>query len=181
MITPATSLIELAFIVCTAFERAGECIVLVGGGAATFYAPDAYQSRDLDFISSVSFMATTVTEMPLRELGFQRHLSHYRHPETPFTIDFPVGPIMIDRELVTSWNRVEDRGMVLNVIDATDCVRDRLLYYFYGGDGASLRQAIDVAKVQPLDWPRLENWVASRDRPVHYRTFCDLLAREASE
>lgn len=31
MITPATSLIELAFIVCTAFERAGECIVLVGG------------------------------------------------------------------------------------------------------------------------------------------------------
>jgi hypothetical protein len=117
----------------------------------------------------------------LLELGFRRHLSHYQHPDTPYTVDFPVGPIMIDRELVTDWNRIERGELVLNVIDATDCVRDRLLYYFYGGDGASLRQALDVAKVQPIDWSRLQNWEASRDRPIHFRTFCDLLAREASE
>ena len=45
-----TSLAELALIVCTALERVGQTAILTGGGAATFYAPEAYQSRDLDFV-----------------------------------------------------------------------------------------------------------------------------------
>jgi hypothetical protein len=45
-----STLTDVAFIVCTALERAGEPAVLCGGSAATFYAPEKYESRDLDFV-----------------------------------------------------------------------------------------------------------------------------------
>jgi hypothetical protein len=40
------TLTDVAFAVCTALERAGEYAVLVGGSAATYYAPEAYESRE---------------------------------------------------------------------------------------------------------------------------------------
>ena len=39
------SIEDVAFIVCSAMERAGVTVVLGGGGAATFYAPAAYRTR----------------------------------------------------------------------------------------------------------------------------------------
>ena len=53
MITADSGLVEVAFAVCTALARAGVTAVLSGGGAATFYAPEAIQSYDLDFILEV--------------------------------------------------------------------------------------------------------------------------------
>lgn len=50
MITTSSSLTDVAFAVCTALHRAGYTSVLTGGSAATFYAPTAYQSKDLDFV-----------------------------------------------------------------------------------------------------------------------------------
>jgi len=50
MLSPDATLIDVAFAVCTALDHAGERALLVGGSAATFYAPDAYQSSDCDFI-----------------------------------------------------------------------------------------------------------------------------------
>jgi hypothetical protein len=53
---PSATLTDVAFAVCSALDRIGERAVLCGGSAATYYAPDAYQSRDLDFVlSSPSF------------------------------------------------------------------------------------------------------------------------------
>ncbi len=45
-----SALISVAFEVCTALEAAGTTAVLTGGSAATFYAPEAYQSVDIDFV-----------------------------------------------------------------------------------------------------------------------------------
>ena len=36
---------DVAFAVCTALDRAGEHAVLCGGSAATYYAPEAYESE----------------------------------------------------------------------------------------------------------------------------------------
>ena len=49
-----TSLVEVATAVCTALEQAGVTAVLTGGSAATFHAPEAYQSSDIDVVA-VSF------------------------------------------------------------------------------------------------------------------------------
>ena len=50
MIAPDATLREVAFAVGTALERERVLAVLCGGSAATFYAPDVYQSEDLDFV-----------------------------------------------------------------------------------------------------------------------------------
>jgi hypothetical protein len=52
MIEGGSSLVDVAFAVCTALDRDGITAVLTGGSAATFYAPEAYQSEDADFVLS---------------------------------------------------------------------------------------------------------------------------------
>jgi hypothetical protein len=68
---PAASLSDVGFAVCTALDRVGERAVLCGGSAATYYAPEAYQSRDLDFVLRFGARAKIVDEA-LRPLGFVR-------------------------------------------------------------------------------------------------------------
>jgi hypothetical protein len=53
-ITETSSLEDVCFAACTALERAGTVAVLTGGSAATYYAPEAYQSGDADFIITFS-------------------------------------------------------------------------------------------------------------------------------
>ena len=50
LIGPDTTLRDVAFEVGTALDAAGVHAVLCGGSAATFYAPNVYQSEDLDFV-----------------------------------------------------------------------------------------------------------------------------------
>ena len=42
MIGLNSSLTDVAFAVCTALHEAGYTVILTGGSAATFYAPEAY-------------------------------------------------------------------------------------------------------------------------------------------
>src|SRR5690606_901155 len=70
LITKASSLTEVAFAVCTALDRAGTKAVLTGGSAATYYAPDAYQSGDLDFV--IAFHGADAAEPALLALGYRR-------------------------------------------------------------------------------------------------------------
>jgi hypothetical protein len=67
VITALSTLTDIAFAVCTALERAGFVAVLTGGSAATFYAPDAYQSKDLDFVITLRGQAG---EEALKAIGF---------------------------------------------------------------------------------------------------------------
>lgn len=53
-ITPRSSLTHVSFAVCTALHKIGTTAVLTGGSAAAYYAPDRYQSRDADFVITMS-------------------------------------------------------------------------------------------------------------------------------
>ena len=100
MIGPNTSLPDVAFAVCTALHRAGFTVVLTGGSAATFYAPEAYQSKDLDFVVTLK---GTAGEAALLFLGFERKGDFYVHEHSPLSLDFPPGPLGIGEDLITSW------------------------------------------------------------------------------
>ncbi len=52
---------EVAFEVCSAFDRHKVLAVLVGGGAATYYAPRAYQTKDLDFVLHLEIFAMPIS------------------------------------------------------------------------------------------------------------------------
>ncbi|MCH7904788.1 MAG: hypothetical protein IH944_09515 [Armatimonadetes bacterium] len=156
-ICPTTSLRELAFIVCTALDRAGATAVLTGGGAATVYSAEAYRSRDLDFV--LSFGGTRPAE-PLTELGFTLDGSTYIHPNSPFTLDFPPGPLTIGSDVVTEWDTLDEDNRILHIIKPTDSVLDRFVAYVHWNELASLEIAAKVALGigDRLDWQRIERW-----------------------
>ena len=168
-----STLTDVAFAVCTALERADERAVLCGGSAATFYAPEAYESRDLDFILRFGARAKTVDEA-LRPLGYLRAPERlYRHPDVLYTVEFPTGPPSIGSETVTAY-ATEHRGdLLLHVYTPTDVVRDRFMHYWAWGDQRTLRVALDVAAAQStkIDVPSIEAWTERelREAPVYDR------------
>ncbi len=72
---------DIAFEVCSAFERAGVLAVLSGGGAATIQAPKAYQTQDFDFVLHLELFGMP-SDTPLVEIGVlhEQYKSTYKHP-----------------------------------------------------------------------------------------------------
>ena len=147
MITAASSLVDVAFAVGTALDRAGITAVLTGGSAATFYAPDAYQSSDLDFVITLYGQGG---ESALKAIGYVREADYYVHPRSPFPLEFPRGPLMIGDDHVTRWN-TERRtsAQVVHVLTPTDSCRDRLAALLFWNDFSGLEQALAVYQARP--------------------------------
>jgi hypothetical protein len=140
------SLIDVAFAACTVLARAGETAVLCGGSAAAYYVPDSYQSLDIDFVVEVG-AAPHIVDRALASLGYARVAEgHYRHAALPYSLAFPIGPLAIGREYVTSWRTERRADLVLHVYTPTDVVRDRFLHYWAWGDRTALDVALAVAR-----------------------------------
>ena len=154
------TLTDVAFAVCTALDRAGQHAVLCGGSAATFYAPEAYQSRDLDFVLSISARARDI-DPALQAIGYERAPEAlYRHKVIPYTVEFPRGPLAIGAETVTG-HATEHRGAeLLHIYTPTDVVRDRIMHYWAWGDQVALQVALDVARARAanIDVAAIEAW-----------------------
>ena len=84
-ITASTSLRDVAFIVCTALDRSGVTAVLTGGSAATVYAPDAYQSQDLDFVVELRAEGADPVKA-LTGLGYHLKGDQYIHADNPLPL-----------------------------------------------------------------------------------------------
>jgi hypothetical protein len=146
-IGPDTSLADVAFAVCTALDAAGVHAVLTGGSAATVWAPDAYQSRDLDFVM-VRTKSSGVGEAALGELGYERAGDHFEHSKNPLILEFPPGPLAVGGDLIERWTTLRRSARKLRIITPTDCVRDRLAGFLFWNDRGSLAQALGVASAQ---------------------------------
>jgi hypothetical protein len=156
----SATLTDIAFAVCSALEQAGEIAVLCGGSAATYYAPEAYQSRDLDFVLRFGVRASDVNAA-LRPLGYERAPEGlYRHPMIMYTVEFPAGPLSIGSETITKYATERRGDETLYVYTPTDTVRDRFMHYWAWGDQVALRVALDVASAQSreIDVPTIEAW-----------------------
>jgi len=159
MLDAAATLIDVAFATCTALTRAGETAVLCGGAAAAYYVPNRYDSPDLDFIVQIG-AAPHVVDRALATIGYGRSADgDYRHDRLRYTVEFPIGPLAIGRDLVTVW-RTDRRGdEVLFVFTPTDVVRDRFLHYWVWGDRAALDVALAVARARSdIDLDLIRAW-----------------------
>lgn len=157
-INPETTLRELAFLVCTALDQEGYIAVLTGGSAATIYAPDAYQSSDLDFVFTFWSSLGGVSEQALLALGFTRAGDFYKHPSSAYTLDFPRGPLAVGSQMIDDWLTMTDGDRVLYILTPTDSVRDRLCAYYFYNDFSGLEQALAVASRQTIDIEVVRNW-----------------------
>lgn len=175
MITAQTTPRELAFTVCSALHESGVTAVLTGGGAATVYAPESYQSRDLDFVLSYHASPTSVEQALLR-LGFEGKAGSYRHPGTPLTLDFPAGPLAIGEEVVTDWATLYEDDLRLDLLTPTDCVRDRLAWFLFNNDYSSLEQALAVARAQRVDVGRIRDWAGREGESHKFAVFLSRLS-----
>ncbi len=149
---------------CTALDHAGDIAVLSGGGAATVYAPEAYQSHDLDFIFVMWSAGGRIKSDALRELGFAGRLGSYTHPL-----------LAVGDDLISSWDTLRERDRVLHILSPTDCVRDRLAWFFYGRDHSALDQAVAVARQREVDLAVIKAWAEREGQSVALSQFLDRL------
>jgi hypothetical protein len=156
----SATLTDVAFAVCSALERAGEHAVLCGGSAATYYIPEAYQSRDLDFVLRFGARAKDV-DAALLPLGYVRAPERlYKHPKILYTVEFPAGPLAIGSETVSIYATVHRGDQVLHVYAPTDVVRDRFMHFWAWGDQGALAVALAVASARSdeIDTKSIKAW-----------------------
>ena len=169
-LTVASSLVDVCFTVCTALETAGTVVVLTGGSAATFYAPEAYQSRDADFIITMRGNLAKGT-LIMNELGFSEKGGIYVHRENPYTVEFPPGPLAVGDDLIASWDRFQRDVQHLNVLTRTDCVRDRLTAFYFYHDQSALAAALAVASGGPIDLALIQRWSGREGEATAFQQF----------
>ncbi|HVS12252.1 MAG TPA: hypothetical protein VMS76_20495 [Planctomycetota bacterium] len=154
-----TPLHDVAFEVCTALDRVGTRAVLTGGSAATFYAPSAVQSQDLDFVLTLGGTGGEPLRA-LEDLGYTRAGQHYTHAVNPYFLEFPQGPLAIGDELIETWDTPHEGDRLLHVLLPTDSCRDRLMWFYLEKDRGALEQALAVYAAQAgrIDLARIRRW-----------------------
>lgn len=160
-IGPQTTLAELAALVSQALETAGLRATLSGGAAVSLYSHNAYESKDLDFVSSERLKELGAAVAPL---GFDRagQARQFEHPATQWYLEFPPGPLAFGESSIGDDEAIileTDYGP-LRIVSPTQVIMDRLAAFVHWHDNPSLDQAIMVAAQQNIDWTTLREWAA---------------------
>jgi hypothetical protein len=166
---------EVAALVCEALDRAGIPVVLSGGAVVSIYSNNAYESFDLDFIRQG--VARKVDEV-MGKLGFHKQGRHWAHPDSPFWVEFPPGPVQVGDAIVHEFAERQTRLGTLRLLAPTECVMDRLAGYYHWDDPQCLDQAIEVARRQTIDLERIESWSRDERSSEKFGRFRERLRRE---
>jgi hypothetical protein len=132
-------------------------VVLSGGAVVAIYTSGKYVSRDLDLVNRYSVKRSAI-ERAIEELGFHEAGRHFEHPDSEFFVEFPPGPLSLGEDDVIRINELEMETGILRLISPTDCVKDRLAWYFHDGDRQCLSQAILVSKDHQIDIGEIRKW-----------------------
>ena len=149
------SISDLAALVNTKFAEHNMKTVLVGGACVAIYSNNRYLSYDLDF---VTFENRGKIKKALCELGFELKGKYFARPDCPYFIEFVSPPVAVGDQLVHQFKTLLTEFGQVELLTPTDCVKDRLLGYFYWNDRQSLEQAILVARAHPIEIEELERW-----------------------
>jgi hypothetical protein len=178
-----STLEDVCFEVAAALDRFSIKGVLTGGSAATVYSPDSYASKDADFVLTGSAKRDNLREA-LATIGFvpSDTVGMFEHPRTPYTVDFPKGPLAVGGDYIQAVATLERGGVRLNILTVTDCVRDRLAHFFHWDDYTALTAAIGVARShrQSVDIANLREWTdreSGSGRDDHRPKFEQFLSR----
>jgi hypothetical protein len=176
VISKSSTLQDVAFEVCSALRERGLRVILVGGSAATYYSKNAYQSDDVDFVAYFDVDASRQSDVvsAMAALGYQLNGNTFAHRTgNRFTVEFPKGPPAVSGDTLEIFNTVRDGGKTLEIITATDCVRDRLAHYFFWDDRTALRAALAVALAQRahLDLDAVRSWSQRESEEAKFKDF----------
>ena len=149
--------LELAGLVSAEFQKNGINVVLSGGSCVSIYSEEKYVSMDLDFVN-VAFTKRDRIRDVMESLGFHEEKRYFRHPGADLLIEFPPGPLGVGEEPVKRIVELQTGTGILRIISPTDCVKDRLAWYYHDKDTECLRQAILVANHCAIDLKEIKRW-----------------------
>ncbi len=143
---------------------------MTGGSAATFYAPRAYVSDDIDFIVTLKGAGG---EHALEQLGYRRKGDYYVHASSRFPLEFPPGPLAIGDDFVDSWKTFRRKRQLLHVLSPTDACRDRLASFLFWNDFRGLQQALEVCQAQrrKVDLDVVRSWCLRERQAEKFQLF----------
>jgi len=148
---------EFASYVASKLRECGITVVLSGGSCVSIYSDDKYVSMDLDFIEVGLFSRAAITRC-MCSLGFVEMNRYFKHTDTDLLVEFPAGPLGIGNEPITEYEEITTSVGCLRLLSPTDCVKDRLAWFFHTGDTECLEQAYLVAGQQKVDVQEIERW-----------------------
>jgi hypothetical protein len=149
--------LELAGLVSATFQKNNINVVLSGGSCVSIYSREKYVSMDLNFVNA-AFTKRDKIRAVMESLGFHEENRYFRHPGTEWLVEFPPGPLGVGGEPVKQIDEIQTGAGVLRIISPTDCVKDRLTWFYHDGDTECLRQAVLVANDNNIDLEEVERW-----------------------
>lgn len=149
--------LELAGFVSAEFQKNRINVVLSGGSCVSIYSQEKYVSMDLDFVNA-AFTKRERIRGVMESLGFREENRYFRHPDAKLLVEFPPGPLGVGEEPVKQIDELQTESGVLRIISPTDCVKDRLVWYYHDRDIECLRQAVLVANNNAIDLKEIERW-----------------------
>lgn len=161
---------ELAAYICSQLKTNGISTTLTGGGCVSIYTSGEYVSYDLDFVENIS-AGRRKLKRALKEIGFIEINRHFSHPETKFFLEFPSGPLAVGNEPPKAVVQLRFDTGILNILSATDCIKDRLAAYFHWDDQQCLKQAIQVARQNKIDLKEITRWATKEGYEEKVQTF----------
>jgi hypothetical protein len=176
MIRKSLPLTDLAAIICDACRKNGIDVVLSGGACVSIYTNNTYESFDLDFVL-LSNIGRKNIGFVLEAFGFRKDGRHYRHPDTPYIVEFLSPPLSVGEEPVREIREMRRGKRTLKLLSPTDCVKDRLAAFYHWNDRPSLDQAIMVCKDTQVDLREVKRWSINEGMRDRFDLFKKTLAK----
>ncbi len=112
----------------------------------------------------------------MKALGFKYVGKDFSHPHTDLSVEFPSGPLGIgDRIPVKAEGKIRVKGTTVTLLSPTQCVMDRLAWFFHNNDRQCLDQAIEVAKAHPIKLKTIEKWADEEGATEKFKIFAESL------
>jgi hypothetical protein len=157
MIAKGISLTDLAAFLSDQCRQSGIDVVLSGGACVSIYTHDKYMSNDLDFVL-LTYASRKKIKATMEAIGLREEGRHFRHPDTPYIVEFLSPPLSVGGEPVREICEIRRGGRVLKLLSPTDCVKDRLAAFYHWNDKQSLEQAVLVARSAKVDLREIQRW-----------------------
>jgi len=168
--------LELAAFVSSAFEQNSINVVLSGGSCVSIYSKERYVSMDLDFVNAGFAKRIDIIKV-MKSLNFIEENRYFKHPDTELFIEFSPGPLGVGDEPVKQIDELITKVGTLRIISPTDCIKDRLSWYYHNNDTECLEQAVLVAKQNDIDIQEVKRWSSVEGKESVFEEIKDLLKK----
>lgn len=171
---------EFAAHICDFLMKHGVRTTLSGGSCVSIYCEERYVSFDLDFVQNEVFSSRKKIAGLMEQLGFTEKNRYFEFPGVAWIVEFPPGPLAIGEQWISAIHEMRTEVGVLRLLRPTDCVKDRLAWFFHDGDMQCLEQALLVSERRDVDIEEIRLWSCCEKREKEFGVFLGHLKERQS-